>query len=137
MRAVARIAPAAPIPVTRLADYDHVALDPETRRYFDERRDRLFNFTITARSAAGYLGFRPAAPWERITVPALVVIGAEDRMVTPEFTRRALDRARPPRAEYLELEGAGHQLFLDDLGAAVDPLLDWVERALGARRAPA
>jgi nucleoside-diphosphate-sugar epimerase/alpha-beta hydrolase superfamily lysophospholipase len=137
VRVAARIAPAAPIPVTRLADYEQVALDPETKRYFDERRDRLFNFTITARAAASYLGFRPPTPWERIRIPALVVIGAEDRMVTPEFTRRALDRARPPRADYLELEGAGHQLFLDDLGAAIEPLLDWVERALRPRRAPA
>ncbi len=37
-------------------------------------------------------------------------------MVTPKFTRRSLERARPPRADYIEVDGAGHQLFLDDLG---------------------
>ena len=126
VRILARIAPHAPIPVNRIADYEQVALDPETRRYFDERPDRLFNFTITARAAAGFLGFRPSLPWEQVQTPVLVVIGGEDRMVTPEFTRRSLDRARPPRAEYLEIEGAGHQLFLDDLGAAIDPVTDWV-----------
>ena len=60
-----------------------------------------------------------------------MVIGAADRMVSPEFTRRSLERARPPRAEYLEVAGAGHQLFLDDLGAAIDPLVEWVEAAPG------
>ena len=59
------------------------------------------------------------------------MIGSADRMVSPEFTRRSLERARPPRAEYLEVPGAGHQLFLDDLGAAIDPLVEWVEANLG------
>lgn len=131
LRGLARIAPRAPVPVQRIADYEQVALDPKTKAYFDERQDRLFNFTISARAAASYSAFRPGIPWERVETPVLVVIGGADRMVTPEFTRRALDRARPPRADYLELDGAGHQLFLDDLGTAVDPVTSWTEEALG------
>jgi pimeloyl-ACP methyl ester carboxylesterase len=51
-------------------------------------------------------------------------------MVSPRFVRRCLERARPPRSELLEIPGAGHQLFLDDLGLAIDPIVGWVERTL-------
>ncbi len=137
MRALAKVAPYAPIPVRQIADYDNVALDPETRRYFDEQVDRLFNFRVSARSAASYIGFEPAIAWEQVQVPVLVVIGAADAMVSPRFTRRSLERARPPRAEYLEIEDAGHQLFLDDIGLAIEPLTGWVEPLLAGRGAPA
>lgn len=130
LRVLARVAPGTPISVRRIADYEQVALDPQTKAYFDERPDRLFNFTISARAAASYTCFRPGIAWERVTLPSLVVIGAEDRMVSPGFTRRCLERARPPRAQLLEIAGAGHQLFLDDLGLAVDPVVAWVERTL-------
>ncbi|HLM30402.1 MAG TPA: alpha/beta fold hydrolase [Solirubrobacterales bacterium] len=133
MRALGLVLPYAPIPVERIADYGHVALDPLTRRYFDERVDPLFNFTVTARSAASYLRFVPGVDWSQVAVPALVLIGAADRMVTPAFTRRALERSRPPRAEYIEIDGAGHQLFLDHLGAVLGPLGDWMSSALGER----
>jgi acylglycerol lipase len=126
MRAVGRLLPLAPVSVRQIADYEHVAIDPQTKRYFNQQLDELFNFHVTARSIASYIGFRPGIPWESVTTPALVMIGAEDRMVTPELTRRALERARPPHATYVEVPGAGHQLFLDDLGAAIGPLADWL-----------
>ena len=131
IRALARVVPYAPVPVAQIADYEHVALDAETKLYFEERTDSLFNFEVTARSVASYVGFRPAIPWQRIATPVLVLIGAEDRMVTPEFTQRSLSAAAPPRARYLELEGAGHQLFLDDLGIVIDPLELWLRDTLG------
>lgn len=131
MRALGRALPYAPIGVERIADYSQVVLDPATRAYFEERRDPLFNFTVSARSAASYLSFEPSLAWERLETPALVVIGAEDGMVTPEFTRRALERARPPRADYLEVPGAGHQLFLDHIADAIDPVVEWIESAVG------
>jgi acylglycerol lipase len=126
MRALGTVAPQLRIPVSQIADYENVAIDPETKRYFDERLDPLFNFSVTARSLASYIGFRPGVAWERVTIPALVMIGSADAMVTAEFTRRSLDRDRPPSAEYLEIEGAGHQIFLDDLGVAIGPLAEWL-----------
>ncbi len=126
MRAVGRLAPYLRIPVDQIADYDEVALDPETKRQFAERVDPLFNFSVSARAAASYIGFRPAIPWERVTTPALVVIGAADRMVTPQFTRLAFERATPPRSELLEIGRAGHQLFLDHLDLAIEPVVGWL-----------
>jgi alpha-beta hydrolase superfamily lysophospholipase len=133
LRALARVAPFAPIPVRQIADYEHVALHPHTRRYFDEELDPLFNFTVSARSVASFVGFRPGIAWERVSAPALVLIGADDRMVTPEFTRRALAAGRPPRSSLAEIPGAGHQLFLDDLAATIGPLTEWVETAVEQR----
>lgn len=137
IRALARVLPRAPVAVGQLADYGQVALDPQTKRYFDERLDPLFNFSVSLRAVASYLEFAPGIAWERVSTPTLVLIGALDGMVTPQFTRRSLERARPPRAEYLEIAGAGHQLFLDHLGSAIGPLADWVEAALGSVAAPA
>jgi alpha-beta hydrolase superfamily lysophospholipase len=130
LRALAAVTPRLPISVRQIADYEHVALDPVTKRYFDEEVDSLFNFNVTARAAASYLEFQPPGPWERVETPTLVIIGAEDRMVTPEFTRAAYERARPPRTEYVSVADAGHQLFLDDLGLSLPPLLDWAARTL-------
>ena len=131
IRVLARIAPRAPIPVRQIADYEHVALDPVTKRHFDQRTDRLFNDTVSVRSAASYLAFEPGIAWERVSVPVLVLIGAEDRMTTPAFTRESFERGHPPRAEYVEIPGAGHQLFLDHLGDALPPVLAWLEASIG------
>jgi lysophospholipase len=135
-RMLGRIAPRLRIPVRQIADYEHVALDPVTKAYFDDELDKLFNFTITARSAASYLRFRPQVPWERVMTPTLVIAGAEDRMVSPAFIERCLARSKPPRTSYTKIPGAGHQLFLDDLGDSLPPLVDWIGSTLEANPAP-
>jgi alpha-beta hydrolase superfamily lysophospholipase len=137
MRALATVAPRLSIPVRQVADYDHVALDPVTKAYFDDEVDKLFNFSISARSAASYLAFRPSRPWEEVPTPGLVIAGAEDRMVSPRFIEASLERSKPPNTTYAKVAGAGHQLFLDELGEAFPPLLDWMRRALEATPAPA
>lgn len=130
LRSLARVTPYSPVPITRIADYRHVALDPLTREYFDSRGDPAFCYTATAAMAASYLGFRPRRSWESVRTPALVMIGAEDRMVSPRFTRECFERARPPRATYLELPGICHQMFLDHLDAALPPMVGWARGAL-------
>jgi alpha-beta hydrolase superfamily lysophospholipase len=133
MRAVGRVAPRLPIPVRQIADYSHVALDPVTKAYFDDELDKLFNFKISARSAASYLGWRPQIPWEEVSTPVLVIAGAEDRMVSPRFIEASMERSMPPETTYVKLPGAGHQLFLDDLDASLPPLLDWLRQTLDSR----
>ncbi|HEX2466763.1 MAG TPA: alpha/beta fold hydrolase [Solirubrobacterales bacterium] len=137
MRALGTVAPRLTIPIRRIANYDHVALDPVTKVYFDDELDRLFNFGVSARSAASYLGFRPQVPWERVAIPVLVIAGAEDRMVSPRFIEASLARAQPPATTYVKVPGAGHQLFLDDLDASLAPLLEWLREAVGAEPARA
>jgi lysophospholipase len=132
MRLVGAVAPRLSIPVRRVADYDHVALDPVTKAYFDGEVDKLFNFSVSARSAASYLAFRPSRPWEEVPTPALVIAGAEDRMVSPRFIEASLERSKPPNTAYTKVPGAGHQLFLDDLGASLQPLLDWLQKTVAA-----
>jgi hypothetical protein len=63
-----------------------------------------------------------------------VIIGGEDRMLPPRFTRQCVERARPPATTFVEIATAGHQLFLDDLGLALDPLLGWLDETLAASR---
>ena len=130
MRAFGRIAPTAPIPVRQIADYENVALDPRTQAAFDAELDEVFNFSVTAVSAASYLGFRPDRPWTEVETPVAVWIGAEDRMVTPEFTRRSFEREAPPAAQLEVLPGMGHQVFLDHLADAFPRLLQWIDEGL-------
>ena len=132
MRALGTVAPRLGISVRQVADYEHVALDPVTKAYFDDEVDKLFNFSISARSAASYLAWRPPRPWEQVPTPALVIAGAEDRMVSPRFIEASLDRSKPPNTTYVKVPGAGHQLFLDDLGASLQPLLDWLQKTVAA-----
>jgi UDP-glucose 4-epimerase len=135
-RALGRIAPTMRLPVEQIADYSQVALEPLTSRYFTERPDRLFNFSITMRSAGSYAAFAPRIPWESVTTPVLVTIGDDDRMVSRAHTERCLGRARTPRTTFLPLPGLGHQLYLDHLAQALPPTLEWVERALAGEPAP-
>jgi alpha-beta hydrolase superfamily lysophospholipase len=137
VRALARVAPRAPLSVRQVADYDEVALEPFTKRYFDSEQDRLFNFSVSLRSVASYLGFRPGIPWERVELPVLVLAGAEDRMVPRQSVEAALARAKPPRTTYLPIEGAGHQLFLDHLRDSLPALVGWTRAALAHAPAPA
>jgi alpha-beta hydrolase superfamily lysophospholipase len=134
-RALARLAPTLPMPVEQIADYSQVALEPLTARYFTERPDRLFNFRVTVRSAASYVGFQPGIPWEQVATPVLVTIGDEDRMVSRAYTERCLQAARTPRTTFLPLAGMGHQLFLDHLADALPAALEWIEQALAAEPA--
>ena len=53
----------------------------------------------------------PAAPTRRITVPTLVLQGAEDLLVPPANGRELA--AAIQGAEYLELEGAAHHYATD------------------------
>jgi 3-oxoadipate enol-lactonase len=70
------------------------------------------NQTIEAHVAACYRFYDAALEVERIDVPALVVHGAED-VIVPTGNGRVLAR-RLPSARYVELEGRGHNLMLED-----------------------
>ena len=64
---------------------------------------------------------------ERIDAPAYVLHGSEDVVVPPENGRMLA--ARLPNAEYVELEGAGHNIPLEipeDVAQRVDA---WVKSA--------
>lgn len=130
MRVVGRVAPRLRIPVTQVADYSEVSLEPLTGRYFDERIDSLFNFSVTARAAYGYLAFSPRRPWEQVELPVLVMIGDEDRMVTRAHVERCLAFGKPPRTTLMALPGMGHQLYLDHLADALPPMLSWLGDAV-------
>ena len=130
-RGLAAVAPTLPMPVTQIADYSQVALEPLTSRYFSDRIDPLFNFTVTLRSAASYTSFEPGTPWEEVTTPVLVTIGSDDRMVSQAHTERCLARAQPPRTTYVAHPGMGHQLYLDHLAGALPTVLAWIEQNVG------
>jgi 3-oxoadipate enol-lactonase len=70
------------------------------------------NETIEAHVAACYRFYDQALDVERIDVPALVVHGAED-VIVPTGNGRVLAR-RLPNTRYVELEGRGHNLMLED-----------------------
>jgi pimeloyl-ACP methyl ester carboxylesterase len=68
--------------------------------------------TIEAHAKACYAYYRAGIDVERIEVPALVVHGMQDLIVPVENGRRLVERL--PNAEYVELEGLGHNLPLED-----------------------
>jgi pimeloyl-ACP methyl ester carboxylesterase len=69
----------------------------------------------------------------RIAVPALVVVGAEDRALPPARSRRLA--AALPSARLVEVPGAGHLSVLEApaaVCAAIDRFLDEVHAGPGA-----
>jgi pimeloyl-ACP methyl ester carboxylesterase len=82
--------------------------------------------TITAHAEACYGYYAEGCPVERIDVPALVVHGTEDGIVPVENGRMLA--ARLPRAEYVELDGRGHNLPLEIPDELTGLVVDFLER---------
>lgn len=61
-----------------------------------------------------------------VQVPALVLVGAEDRSLSPERSRR-LARALP-HAHFLEIPAAGHLSSLEQPGVVTAAMLDFLRR---------
>jgi UDP-glucose 4-epimerase len=136
IRRLARVAPYAPFPIKQVANFDHVALDPRTRAYFEDETDGIWCWTTTMRTLASMIDFRPQVDWSLVDIPTLVLEGADDRMVSPDFTRRSFERSHPPGAELRELPGLGHLLFHDHLPQTLAEVVPFV-RAHTPERVPA
>lgn len=67
-----------------------------------------------------------SAELERITVPALLVCGEEDKMTPPEFSRFMADRI--PGAELRIVPGAGHFIMWETAGVLNEVLGDFIRR---------
>ena len=132
---LARIAPHAPVPIKRVADFEAVATSPEILDYFRRTLDPVWCWNLTARSVASIFDFEPPLEWSRVTTPTLVLVGAEDRMVSADFTERVLAAGKPARAELRQVEGAAHMLFFDELDRSLPLVTSWLEDRLEERPA--
>jgi nucleoside-diphosphate-sugar epimerase/pimeloyl-ACP methyl ester carboxylesterase len=132
MLRAARALPLAPVRIKDFADFGAVALDPSILDWFEREADPLWNWTLTMRTGASFFDFEPTLPWERVTTPALVIVGSEDRMVSADYTRQAFERAAPASAELRVLPGKGHMLYLEDLEETVAATASFVREHAGA-----
>jgi 3-oxoadipate enol-lactonase len=82
--------------------------------------------TIEAHAIACYDFYDSGIDAERIHIPALVVHGDQDLIIPVENGRRLARRL--PNAEYVELEGRGHNLPLEDPETVSQLILEFVER---------
>lgn len=136
MLRAAKLMPLAPVRIKDFADFGAVALDESILDWFDQETDRVWNWTLTMRTGASFFEFEPQLPWDRLTTPALVLVGDQDRMVSPDFTREAFERSAPAAAELRVLPGAGHMLFLEHLADTVEATATFVrEHALVSQEA--
>jgi pimeloyl-ACP methyl ester carboxylesterase len=83
--------------------------------------------TIMAHAEACYAYYAEGCAVERIDVPALVVHGTADGIVPVENGR--VLAARLPHAEYIELEGRGHNLPLEIPDELIRLVVHFLERA--------
>ena len=83
--------------------------------------------TMWAHLDACYGYYSAAIPVERIDAPALVLHGSEDVVVPPENGRMLAARLR--NAEYVELEGAGHNIPLESPEDVAQRIGSWVSHA--------
>ncbi len=68
----------------------------------------------------------------RITVPWLLVHGAEDDGVPIEDSREIFENANEPK-QLIELEGADHVFSDESTSAMVNSVVDWVQEQFGKR----
>ncbi len=96
-----------------------LAFTPDYYRQNPEEIDRIVRWRLenpqpgyawTRQLMAG-MNFDSSVRAESIHAPALVLNGAEDRIVTPESARELAGRI--PDSRYVEIEGSGHLLFIE------------------------
>jgi UDP-glucose 4-epimerase len=137
LKRLARVAPLAPVPIKRIADFEALSQSPEILDHFRREVDGIWCFNITARSAASLFTFAPPIDWSRIELPVLVLVGERDEMVTARFTEEALAKARPPNVDLRVLPGLGHLLLHDHLAEVLPQMVGWLNEALERAPAPA
>lgn len=124
LRQLAKVMPRAPIPVKQIGNFDAVAKDPNFRHYFEDEPDRIFDWTVTLRSALSIGSFEPPKGWKTLNVPALVLTGGADEMIPAALVRKSFKNAGLPNGQLVELPGLTHGLFDEHL----DETIDYVER---------
>ncbi|HKQ32178.1 MAG TPA: alpha/beta fold hydrolase, partial [Thermodesulfobacteriota bacterium] len=62
---------------------------------------------------------------EEISVPALVINGSDDRIVSPESARELAEKI--PGARYAEMEGTGHLLFIERSEEFNETVVDFLD----------
>jgi UDP-glucose 4-epimerase len=134
LRRLAKVAPFAPVPIKQIANFEAVSGAPEILDYFRRKLDPIWCWSLTSRSVASLFEYEPPLDWSTATTPTLVLVGAEDEMVTAAFTEQVMAASSPPGAELRLLEGAGHMVFFDELDRSLPVVVDWLRRTLGATR---
>jgi UDP-glucose 4-epimerase len=134
MQRLARIAPRAGVPIKQIADFEALSTSPEILDYFRRELDSIWAWKLSARSAASIFDYRPPVDWSEVRTPVLVLVGAEDRMVTPAFTEEVIGAGRPANVDLRVLSGLGHLLLHDHLADVLPLVSDWLERTLEPAR---
>jgi UDP-glucose 4-epimerase len=127
---LARIAPLAPVPIKRIADFEALSRSPEILDHFRRELDGIWCFNLTARSAASLFSYEAPVDWSAVDLPVLVLVGEGDDMVSAEFTEEVLTKGKPPRTELRTLPGMGHLLFHDHLAEVLPPVVGWLNEVL-------
>jgi pimeloyl-ACP methyl ester carboxylesterase len=130
LKRLASVAPLAPIPIKRIADFEALSESPEILDYARRELDRIWSWSLTARSAASLFTYDPPVDWSRVEIPTLVLVGGADEMVSASFTERVLAASRPPNAELRILPGLGHLLLHDHLDEVLPIVSTWLRSKL-------
>lgn len=131
---LARIAPRMRMDTRRIAEWDHVNVDPQLRQNcFD---DPLMVWKYTVRGLASGLAYAPPRPLSSLRCPHLVLIGAEDRMTPRSYTRGIYDQLEGDK-EWVEIPGAGHMGGLvEQRDLVVEAVDEFLTRRLAVRAEP-
>jgi UDP-glucose 4-epimerase len=135
LKRLARLAPLAPVPIKRIADFEALSRSPEILDHFRRELDGTWCFRITARSAASLFTYEPPVDWSQVETPVLVLIGEQDEMVSARFTEEVLAAGKPPNTELRVVPGLGHLLFHDHLAEVLPSVVAWLNEVM--ERAPA
>jgi len=127
---LARAAPHAKVPVRRIANFGKLSVSPEILDFARREQDRMWCWSITARSAASLFSYSPPLDWSRVETPVLALVGANDEMVTPAFSEEVVRAGSPRNLDFRVLPGLGHLLFHDHLAETLPLVTDWIERTL-------
>jgi pimeloyl-ACP methyl ester carboxylesterase len=61
---------------------------------------------------------------DRITAPALIIVGAQDRMTPVKYSEHLAQRL--PQAKLVVIENAGHRVALEQSEAVTRSVQEWI-----------
>lgn len=133
LKALAQLAPHAPIPIKQLADWDAASDEPLLQQAFKNETDGLWAWSVCSKAVAGLFNYQPPREWNEVEIPTLVLVGGSDQMVTKEFTDRVLEVARPKNLELKVLDGMVHSIFHDHLNEVLPVFTDYVKKTVAEK----
>ncbi|MFC1890422.1 alpha/beta hydrolase [Thermodesulfobacteriota bacterium] len=119
------------VSIRYLLNFHEISKSPLIQEYFQKKQDPVWCWKITSRAVASFARYEEPRPWSDAEFPILIMVGENDRILTPDYTRTVIDFCYPSNTTIRILPDCGHLLFHDHLDKSLPVVKDWLKEKCG------